>query len=152
MSEALSFRAAIYRVGILRCVDVPERVGRQFAHWRNAPVRVSIGQASGCTRLVARGEGLYRVFLDTKVRRAAGVDTGDEVMVRLQLDPSIDSEPFPDDLLDVAEGIEGGLEALMVLPPGLKRQILKALGEAKSAPVRAKRLRRVAQILEERIE
>lgn len=150
MSQPLAFRARIYRVGILRCVNLPERVGRHFARWRNAPVRIAIGDHTRTTRLTGRAGGGFRVFIDGRLRKAAGVDTGDDVQLRIALDPSIDHEPFPDDVLDVADGVDGGLQALMLLPPGLKRQILKFLGEAKSPAARTRRLRRLADLLNER--
>lgn len=152
MSDAGTFMARIYKVGILRAIDLPERVGRRFARWRNAPVRVSVGGHVQTTRLTPRAEGGFRVFLDSRLRKAAGVDAGDRVRLRVDLDEGIDREPFPDDVLQIAEGIDGGLEALMLLPPGLKRQVLKFLGEARSPSARAKRLRRIEQLIQERVE
>ena len=96
MNDVLGFRARIYKVGILRCVDLPDRVGRHFSRWRNAPVRLAIGRHECTTRLVPRKEGGYRAFLDARLRKAAGVEAGDEVTVSVQLDLSIDPEPFPD--------------------------------------------------------
>jgi hypothetical protein len=146
------FQARIYRVGILRCVDLPTTVSRAFADWKNAPVRVRIGTAEGRTRLVSRGGGETRVFLDGTLRRAAGVDTDDDVELELEFDESADREPFPDDLVEKAEMIEGGIDTLFTLPPGLRGQILKFLGSARSDDARRKRLSRCVELIEERID
>lgn len=152
MSAAHEFQGRIYQVGILRCVDLPRAVGDRFAAWRNAPVEVAVGAHAARTRLVSRGDGLFRVFLDTRLRKGACVDTGDTVKVTLRLDTAVDREPFPDDLLEVAAAIDGGMEALMTLPPGLRRQVLKFLGEAKSASARAKRRQRIHELLKKRVK
>lgn len=150
--QARRFRARIYRVGILRCVDLPAEVGALFAEWDHAPVRVRVGRGEARTRLVPRGGDDFRCFLDGALRRRAGVDAGDEVEVEIVLDETADREPFPDDLLAVAEQIDGGIEALMTLPPGLRGQILKFLGAARGAATRRKRLARCRELLQERVE
>jgi hypothetical protein len=145
------FSATIYRVGILRCVDLPAGVAATFAEWDNAPVRVRVGRGEARTRLVPRGEGGLRCFLDGALRKAAGVDSGDRVDVEITLDESADREPFPDDLMAVAEQLEGGIETLLTLPPGLRGQILKFLDGARSDATRRKRLARCRELLIERI-
>ena len=47
-------------------------------------------------------------------------------------------------------GVEGGLEVVELLPPGLRRQMLVFLEEAKSPQTRRKRLSRVRELLEKR--
>ena len=146
------FRARIYRVGILRCVDLPEAVSLAFGDWDHAPVRVRVGRGEAHTRLVPRCDGGHRVFLDGRLRKAAGVDTDDEIELVVALDESVDREPFPDDLMATAESIDGGVDALLTLPPGLRGQILRFLAGARSEPTRRKRLTRCAELLAERIE
>lgn len=148
--ERHEFVARVYRVGILRCVDVPMEVGAGLADWRHPPVRVRVGGREGHSHLVPAGSGRFRLFLDGALRAAAGVDDGDSVAIELRLDPSIDAERFPDDLLDVAAEIPGGLVALETLPPGLKGEVLRLLAGAKQAATRHKRLARIEQLLRER--
>ncbi len=145
-----SFRARIYRVGILRCVDVPHEVGAAFADWQHPPVRLRLGAVEARTHMAPAGEGTFRVYLDGALRKKAGVDAGDEVELSIALDPALQAEPFPEDLLDLADGLAGGMIVLETLPPGLKRQVLSFLDGAKSAPVRRKRLGRIEELLRER--
>ena len=145
------FEAEIYLVGILRCVDVPNEVGASLAGWRHPPVRVEIAGCVAHTHLVPRGAGELRLYVGRAQRFAAGVDTGDRVEIQVQLDPSAGAVPYPDDLLDVGESIDGGLEVLETLPPGLRRQVLDFLAGAKSPATRLERLRRVAELIRERV-
>lgn len=146
------FRGRIYRVGILRCVDVPHEVGAEFADWRHPPVRFRIGTQSGRSHLAPAGGGAYRLYLDGALRKKLGVDAGDEVEVEIHLDPSLQAEPFPEEVHELAAGIPGGETVLATLPPGLKRQILAFLAGAASGATRDKRLCRIEEILRERAE
>lgn len=148
--ERHEFVARVYRVGILRCVDVPREVGASLSEWRHPPVRLRVGGREGQSHLVPAGSGRFRLFLDDALRAAAGVDDGDSVAIELRLDPSIDAERFPDDLLDVAAAVPGGLVVLETLPPGLKGEVLRFLSGAKQASTRRKRLARIEQLLRER--
>lgn len=151
-SRSDRFRARIYRVGILRCVDLPDGIAAAFSDWDHAPVRVRVGRGEARTRLVPGGEHGTRCFLDGALRKAAGVDTGDEVEVEITLDESADREPFPDDLMAIAEEFDGGVDVLFTLPPGLRGQILKFLAAARTDATRRKRLARCRELIRERLE
>jgi hypothetical protein len=146
---ALTFEAVIYRRGILRAVDVPAEFAAQVAEWAFPPVVVGAGGVERQTTLVPRAEGGLRLFLHDHLRKAAGVDTGEAITVALRLDDA-PLLPIPDDMMLVASGIEGGLETVEVLPPGLRRQMLDFLAGAKQPETRRKRLLRVAELLEAR--
>lgn len=144
------FRATIYRLGILRCVDVPREMSVDFAGWRHPPVRVRVGGQESASHLVPGGSGRFRLFLDGDLRSAAAVDEGESVEIEIRLDPTIDDERFPDELLDLAESVPGGPVVLETLPPGLKGEILRFLADAKSPATRRKRMARIEELLRER--
>jgi len=145
----LTFEAVIHRQGILRVVDVPEEFALRVSDWDFPPVIATVGGIERATTLVRRSDGGLRLFLHDKLRKAAGVDTGAVVRVSLRLDDA-PPLPIPDDMMRVAESVEGGLEAVELLPPGLRRQMLVFLDEAKRPETRRKRLARVRELLEER--
>jgi len=145
----MTFEALIYRQGILRVVDVPEEFGEQVADWDFPPVVATVEGVERATTLVRRADGGLRLFLHDQLRKAAGADTGDTVQVDLRLDES-PLLPIPDDAMRVAESVDGGLEVVELLPPGLRRQMLVFLEEAKRPETRRKRLVRVRELLEER--
>ena len=66
---AATFEARIYRIGQLRCVDVPERVSKKLGAAPRIPVRVRIGEHEGQTNLVRTREGGHRLYLAAALRR-----------------------------------------------------------------------------------
>jgi len=145
----VAFEAVIYRQGILRAVDVPQEFAQQVLDWNFPPVIATLGGVERATTLVRRADGGLRLFLHDQLRKAAGVDTGDTAQVDLRLDDS-PLLPIPDDMMEVAESVDGGFEALELLPPGLRRQMLVFVEDAKSPETRLKRLARVRELLEDR--
>lgn len=147
--RGLRFETRICRQGILRVVDLPDAVAREFEGWTNPPVVVTLGGRSRATMLVPAGDGGFRLFLHDELRRAAGVDTGDTVEIEVRLDPNPEW-PMPDDVVEAAAGIDRGLEALELLPPGLRREIIRFVESAKSPETRAKYLARAVELLVQR--
>ena len=105
------FVATIYKLWMMRHVDVPDDVARSLAKElaaggtsegsrhgarsskKNRPVRtkyipvfVTVNGQEARVTLVPAGGGRYRVQLNTALRKAARADAGDEVSVTLRLD------------------------------------------------------------------
>ncbi len=143
------FSATIYRQGILRCVDVPPEVASAFAEWHYPPVVVVVGGKSRVTMLMPSPDGGLRLFLHDELRKAAQADTGDQVSIELR--PDTDPElPMPEEIVAAAERIERGVEALWLLPPGLRREMLRFVLGAKSPETRSRRVARITELLTER--
>jgi hypothetical protein len=97
------FMARIYRIWMMRHVDVPDEIARdllkQIARANSAgkrakaakpkyiPVVAVVGGKSTRTTLVPAGGGHYRMQINTAQRKAAGADAGDAVSVELRIDP-----------------------------------------------------------------
>ena len=130
------FRAIIYKVGINRCVDVPPEIVRNIlGNPGSDPYIPVIGEANGHAfrgTVLPRG----RLYLNTAIRKVAGVDTGNTVELTLALDKDPRDPPMP---LELAEH----REALELLPPGQRREILQWMGAAKGKTTRATRVRKV---------
>ena len=58
----VSFTASVYKLGILRCVDLPERVARRLGAEPKQSVRVVIAGREFATGLVGRKGGGLRLF------------------------------------------------------------------------------------------
>jgi hypothetical protein len=153
MSDSrLRFRATIYRVGLLRCVDIPANIVSRLGGETYIPVNATANRHSFRGNLVPSGGGQRRLYLNTAVRKAAGVDTSDSVDLTLELDTESRELPIPSDLADAldrrSERGESGWESFELLPPGLRREALQWLGAAKSAQTRNKRLRKVFEVMD----
>jgi len=158
------FLASIYRIWMLRYVDVPENVvaaltyaGRHANHKniigtparRYVPVIARVNGRSARTTLLPAGGGHYRMQFNAILRKAARADVGQ--VVRIELSP--DCEPrdlaVPADLRAALKHHPKANKAFANAPPGLRRQILKWMDSAKSEGAR---MRRIEIVLDRMVE
>jgi hypothetical protein len=139
-SKRQRFTATIYKVGINRCVDVPERVTAVLGAGRAVPVLARVKQRSVRTNLVPRGGGLHRLFLDTEMRRAAGADAGDRVTVELELDERSRKAKLPPDVARALRSTKGGRAAFAELTQNQQREFLSYIEQAKKKETRERRI------------
>jgi len=141
------FRATIYKVGINRCVDVPATIVARLGDDPYINVIVTSKGHSFPGTLLPRGGAERRLYLNTAVRKSIGVDTGDEVEIRLVFDPAPRDPWMPGDLAEAFDRRPGAWETFELLAPGLRREILQWIGKAKSAETRFKRIRKLFERL-----
>jgi hypothetical protein len=160
------FLATIYKIWMLRYVDVPEDIGLALAKEyaaaikpanRNAkkslpkhiPIVATSNNRSTRTTLVPAGAGRYRLQVNATLRKAARADIGEVIGISLKIDLASRDLPVPPEL-----------EAALKSRPRLKKEFdrLTAAGRmqflrwfsAKSPEVRKKHLPRALEILTER--
>lgn len=140
MPRSFRFVARIYRIGIIRFVDVPPEAGRVFTD-RYVPVRGSCNGAPLLGTMVPRGAGRYRLALNAGVRReAGGVDAGDDVVLSLRRTVPHPVPAVPADLASALGRVRGGRLAFEAWPPGRRREVLAWLAAAKQPETRARRV------------
>jgi Bacteriocin-protection, YdeI or OmpD-Associated/Domain of unknown function (DUF1905) len=163
-SKSIRFLARIYRIWMLRYVDVPEEIpavllkayrmgrakGRQLAKPLHIPVVAIVNGCSARTTMVSAGGGRYRVPVNSKQRKTAGADAGEVISVDLRLDLASRRLPVPPDLKAGLRQHPKARKAFEVLAPGLRRQVLQYFDSAKSPEARQRRLDRVIDVLLER--
>ena len=171
-SKWLRFLATIYRIWMMRHVDVPDEVaralakelqggGRSGARRKTAklkkpatpkyiPVVAIVGGKSARTTLVPAAGGHYRMQINTAQRRAAHADAGDVVTVELRIDSASRSLPVPPDLSAGLKRHPKAWKAFQALAPGGRRQFIQWFDSAKSPPARQRRLDRAVDVLLER--
>jgi len=96
--KSQSFRARIYKLGINRCVDVPQGVSRALGEDKYVPVKGCVQDVALRSTLVPRGGGKYRLFIHSRIYEALGVDSGDFVCVHLERDHQSGELSVPKDL------------------------------------------------------
>ncbi len=89
------FSAVIYKQGINPCVDVPERVSQVFQRTGYIPVRGTLNTHPFQATLVPVRNGKYRLYINGKMRKQAGVDVGDEIKIELEYDTQKRTIPIP---------------------------------------------------------
>ncbi|MGH9709081.1 MAG: YdeI/OmpD-associated family protein [Candidatus Acidiferrales bacterium] len=162
--NAPRFLATIYKIWMLRYVDVPEDVGVALAKEyaaasakkagkkslpKHIPVVATSNIRSTRTTLVPAGAGRYRLQVNAALRKAARADVGEVIGISLKIDLASRELPVPAEL-----------EAALKSRPRLKKEFgrLTVAGRmqflrwfsAKSPEVRRKRLARALEVLTER--
>ena len=159
------FLAKIYKIWMMRHVNVPGEIGRALAKEyagksakrradalpKHVPVVSIVAGCSNRTTLVpAGGAGNYRLQIVTKQRKAAGAVAGDLVGVTISLDREPREIPVPRELRAALADHPRARKAFAKLPPGGRRQFLLFYLRAKSPQVRARATARLIDILLER--
>ncbi|MFZ0332822.1 MAG: YdeI/OmpD-associated family protein [Candidatus Acidiferrales bacterium] len=144
------FVATLYKVGINRCVDVPEEVSRALRGKGYIPVVATAQGLVTRTTLVPAGNRQHRLFLNGKIRKKLGIDAGDIVGITLRLDKKPDEIAEPADVATALRKIPEAQKAFKAITPALRREFLRWVMNAKRAETRAKRIERALPILIER--
>jgi hypothetical protein len=173
--KAERFLATVYKIWMMRHVDVPENVSsalmKEMAKARRGsaqqtsrngavrgkatrpkyiPVVAIVNGRSARVTLVPAGGGRFRMQINTALRKAAQVDAGDVVSVELRLDLASRSLPIPPDLRDGLKAVPKARKAFEELAPGNRRHFIQWFDSAKSASARQRRLERAIDVLLER--
>jgi len=171
-SKANRFLATIYRIWMMRHVDVPDEIaralvkqmgtsGRSGAGRKAAkpkkhtkpkyiPVVATVGGKSTRTTLVPAGGGHYRMQINTAQRKAAGADAGDTVSVQLRIDLAPRAVSVPADLRVALAKHPKARKAFEQMPPGHRRQFLMWFDHATQPETRKRHLDRAIDHLLER--
>jgi Bacteriocin-protection, YdeI or OmpD-Associated/Domain of unknown function (DUF1905) len=157
------FMATIYKIWMMRHVDVPDEIVRALTKHmgkrRSAsehtkpeyvPVVAVVGRRSTRTTLVPAGAGRYRMQINDAQRKSAGVDAGDLVTVELRIDLASRAIPVPADLREALAEHPKAREAFEKMPPGHRRQFLMWCAKGKRPETRRKHLDRAIDHLLER--
>jgi hypothetical protein len=146
--------ATIYKIWMLRYVDVPEAIGRtlekESGRKKHIPVVAIANGRSARTTLTPAGGGRHRLQFNATLRKAAHADVGDVVGVELRIDRASRALPVPPELQDALKNRPRERKVFQHIGPGSRRQFLLYLSKAKSPEVRRKRIARLLEVLLER--
>jgi hypothetical protein len=164
-SKSVRFMATIYKIWLMRHVDVPDEIARDLLKQRGSgragkrgkqakpkyiPVVATVGGKSTRTTLVPAGGGRYRMQINTAQRKAAGVDAGEVVSVELRIDLASRVVAVPSDLRKALAKHPKARKAFEEMPPGHRRQFLMWCASGKRPETRLKHLERAIDHLLER--
>lgn len=141
------FRAKIYKVGINRCVDVPERVTHALGNESHVPVKGEVEKEELCSTLTPRGGGRHRLFIHSRIWKKLGVDSGAVVRVSLKRDRKSREIKLP---LDIAAALPKGSDAraaFMGMTGTFRLRFVEWITAAKRPETRKKRIRTAVQRL-----
>jgi hypothetical protein len=125
-------------------LQVPDDVVAALGGGKRPPVTVTVG-GYGYRTTVAPMGGAYWIPLAAEHREAAGVQAGQEVDVRVELDTAPRETPLPEDL---AAALDDGARAFFEgLAPSHRKEWVRWVEEAKRPETRAARVEKTAEAL-----
>ena len=143
----MKFRATIRLEGKTATgFEVPPEVVEALGAGKRPPVRVTIGPYSYRSTVAPYG-GVFMLPLAAEHREAAGVAAGDEVEVELTLDTEPREVTAPEDLAVALDAVPGARRAFDALSYTNRKEIVRAVEEAKAAETRARRIRKAVEEL-----
>jgi hypothetical protein len=165
------FLAKIYKVWIMRHVDVPDDIAAaliadmrrtaargpkakattKLAAPKHIPVVAKVNRLSVKTTLVPASAGRYRLTLNAALRKAGRADTGEVIGVTLAYDPNSREIDAPPEYLAALKRNTLAQKEFDRLPPGHRRQLLAYYLKAKSDKARAHAIEKTIDHLRERV-
>jgi hypothetical protein len=151
MSEKLHvFAGRIYKVGIIRFVDVPAAVSKELARdVTNLPVRGTVEGVPLRTTLVSRRNGCHRVAIHGDIRKKLRVDTGAIVEIALQRDEESREPVLPPALIVAFRQSPRAQSVFKGMTTALRRQIVRNITAVKSQEALERRVGKVVTRLEQ---
>jgi len=147
------FSGRIYKVGIIRYVDVPAEVSREIAADEvNVAVQGTVEGVPLRTTLVPRGRGCHRLAIHGEIRKKLRVDAGAVVEVALERDEE-PREPAVPPALAMALRLAPRAQAeFRGITTALRRQIVRFITSGKQQATQERRARTMVRRLEERAQ
>jgi len=146
------FSGKIYKVGIIRYVDVPSDISRALGS--GAPHIPVIGEVEGVpirTTMVSRGQSCYRIAIHGDIRKKLRVDAGAIVELAIQRDEE-SREPVLPPALVLALGDSPKAQAeFRRMTTALRRQVVRYLTSVKQQCTLERRVAGMLRMLERRI-
>ena len=146
-----SFSAKIFKIGINPYVLLPQSVllslFKQAGKDKGAiPVRGTLNGHPFIQTLV-KYSGKWRLYLNTPMRKAAGIDVGDMANVKIEYDPVPRIVAMHPNLREALEQNKKAKDAFEKLTPSRQKEILRYIGFLKSEESVTKNVERVIQNL-----
>jgi Bacteriocin-protection, YdeI or OmpD-Associated/Domain of unknown function (DUF1905) len=142
------FSARIYRIGLIRYVDVPPKVSRALgSRETHIPVR---GTAEGLplrTMLVPRGSGQHRMAIHGEIRKRLRVDSGAVLEIALERDEESREPAIPPALVLALRQAPVAQREFRSMSTALRRQIVRYLTSVKQQSTLERRVAKFVQRL-----
>jgi hypothetical protein len=151
LGEYCVFSGKIYKVGIIRYVDVPSEVSRALGN--SEPHVAVIGEVEGApirTTMVSRGNGCYRVALHSDIRKKLRVDTGTLVELAIRRDEESREPALPPALVFALRNAPKAQAEFRQMTTALRRQIVRYITSVKQQTTLERRVAGMVRRLEQR--
>jgi hypothetical protein len=144
------FSAKIYKIGLIRFVDVPRDVCRALGD--GTPHVAVQGEVEGLpyrSTLVARGKGCYRLAIHGEIRKKLRVDAGAVVELAMQRDQESREPVLPPALVLALGNSPKAQAAFRKMTTALRRQVVRYLTSVRQQSTLERRVRKFVRALEQ---
>jgi Bacteriocin-protection, YdeI or OmpD-Associated/Domain of unknown function (DUF1905) len=145
------FCATIYKIGIIRFVDVPPGVSRMIGE--GSPHVAVKGEVEGIpleTTLVSRGQGCYRLAIHGDIRKRLRIDAGAVVECAIERDEFSREPVLPPALAFALRNAPKAQAAFRQMSTALRRQIVRYLMRVRQQSTLERRVSKMVRRLEQR--
>ena len=143
------FSAKIYKVGLIRFVDVPMDISRTIGNGAaHVPVRGEVEGIALQSTLVARGRGGYRLAIHGEIRKKLKVDTGAVVEIAIERDEGSREPMLPAALVVALRNSPKAQKLFRGMTIALRRQLVRYLTSVKQQETLERRVAKVVRLLE----
>jgi Domain of unknown function (DUF1905)/Bacteriocin-protection, YdeI or OmpD-Associated len=145
------FSGKIYKVGLIRFVDVPADVSRAIGEGAtHVPVLGGVEGVPLRSTLVSRGENCYRLAIHGEIRKKLRVDAGAVVEIAIQRDEESREPALPPPLVLALGNSPKAQAAFRKMTTALRRQVVRYLTSVKQQPTLERRVAKFVRTLEQR--
>jgi Domain of unknown function (DUF1905)/Bacteriocin-protection, YdeI or OmpD-Associated len=147
------FAGKIYKIGIIRYVDVPLETCRELECRGSAvPVRGTVDGVPLRTTLVSRGNGAYRLAIHGDIRKKLRMDTGAVVEIALEIDYEPREPALPPAMVVALRNAPKAQANFRAMTTALRRQIVRYITSVKQQSTLERRVAGIVRRLETREE
>ena len=144
------FSGRIYKVWLVRFVDVPPDLSKKLGPATSVPVVGTVDGVPLRSTLVPRGNGAYRLAIHSDIRKKLRIDTGAVVEVAIRRDEESREPELPPALVLALRNSPKAQQKFRAMTTALRRQIVRYLVSVKSQATLERRVLKFVQRLERR--
>lgn len=145
------FSGRMYRVGLIRFVDVPAEVSQAIGNGAaHVAVRGEVDGVAVQSTLVSRGKGCYRLAIHGDIRKKLKVDAGAIVEIAIERDEGPREPVLPPALVLALRNSPKAQKAFRRMTTALRRQLVRYLTSVKQQETLERRVVKMVGMLERR--
>ncbi len=143
------FSGRIYKVGLIRYVDVPAQISRKLSAMEpHVPVRGTVEGIALRTTMVSRGKGCHRIAIHSDIRKSLRIDSGAIVEIAIERDEESREPVLPPFMVLSLRNASRAQAAFRSMTTALRRQIVRYLTAVKQQATLERRVTKFIQRLE----
>jgi hypothetical protein len=148
-SMPYTFSSEIFKVAMNYAVSIPEHISRSINKKGHIPVKGKVNDLAFKGTMVPRKGGRHILYLNSEIRKKAGIDEFDTVHIEIEYDSESREIPIPEDVEMIFRENSDDWETFIHMVPSYRREILSYILEAKTPETRLRRIHKLRERMKE---